>query len=293
MTTINDYDFPGSWLTTFGMPKNLMPQPFLKWPGGKRAIMPQIAQYFPDQFNYYWEPFLGAGAPFFHLLPRITHAELSDSNQQLIETYHAVRDNLTETCHELGQHASHHHQPDYYYQVRDRLKPTTPAQAAARLIYLNRTCFNGLYRVNHQGRFNVPRGSYNNPTINQPVNLARVSLSLKNQTVVHQDFADIRPQPGDLVYCDPPYDLTFDQYTTAGFKVQDLLRLRNAALAWHRNGAYIVISNSDTQSVREAFSGPDFTIHTITAPRHVSRNASGRSPTDELIITATPHKETP
>ena len=172
----------------------------------------------------------------------------------------------------------------YYRRVRDA-EPSDPVEIAARFIYLNKTCYNGLYRVNSQGKFNVPEGRYKNPDICNADRLRETSQALENAIIRVGDFASV-VQPGrdDLVYCDPPYDGVFTGYQASGFGENDQERLRNAANAWTRSGARVVLSNADTPAMRKLYS--DFRIHEATAPRPINSKGTGRRNAAELIITS-------
>ncbi len=263
-------------------------RPFVKWAGGKRSLISEIMRRLPASIDEreYWEPFVGGGALFFALENRIRQAHLSDVNQDLVLTYNMVRKEPEKVIALLAEHERRHHDRHYYYTVRSRDKSPDPIEAAARFIYLNKTCYNGLYRVNRQGQFNVPRGSYKNPTICDEDNLHAASEALKKAKMIVRDFSSIKPGDGDFVYCDPPYDGTFAGYASDGFADHDQNRLRDAALRWHDIGAHVMISNSDTPLVRDLYDGCDpFVIREVAAPRNINSNGNGRGPTSELIIT--------
>ena len=266
-------------------------QPFLKWAGGKRALAPRIARLLPPRSperRTYWEPFLGGGAMFLNLSARLQTAQLSDINPELATTYQVVRDQPDALIRRLRDHAEEHaFLPDHYYQVRDQVPQGTQGddvETAARLIYLNRTCYNGLYRVNRNGRFNVPAGEYPRPLIHDPDGIRSVSQALRNASVTHRDFGDIQPGENDLVYCDPPYHQTFQQYAQGGFGDDEHQRLRDQALRWRQEGAHVAISNSDTPLIRSLY-GKDFTITQLSAPRLISARSDSRRPVTELFIT--------
>ena len=268
-------------------------QPFVKWAGGKRSLIPALAHHFPDEIGTYWEPFVGGGAVFFAFAKRIKHAFLSDTNEELVLAYQVVKRDVEALIEQLGQHKRRHGKragqtykdgKTYYGRVRAS-EPSDPVEIAARFIYLNKTCYNGLYRVNSQGKFNVPEGRYKNPDICNADRLHETSQALQNATIRVGDFASI-VQPGrhDLVYCDPPYDGVFTGYQASGFGENDQERLRNAANAWTRSGARVVLSNADTPAMRKLYS--DFRIHEATAPRPINSKGTGRGSAAELIITS-------
>ena len=190
-----------------------------------------------------------------------------------------------EVIAELRSHATRHDKA-YYKEVRDDGHAwQNPAKLAARLIYLNKTCFNGLYRVNRQGRFNVPVGSHENPCICDEANLAAVAKTLRATTLKAGTFEKIKPKAGDLVYCDPPYDKTFAAYTKKGFNSEDQTALRNKCLEWMNAGARVIVSNSDTRLIRSLYRVRDeFEIVEVQASRSINCNGDGRGKTTELLI---------
>ena len=268
-------------------------QPFVKWAGGKRRLVPALAPYFPDEIGTYWEPFVGAAAVFFAFARRIKHAILSDTNEELVLTYQVVKSDVEALIEQLRLHKRKHEKragqtyedgKTYYRRVRDT-KPSDRVEIAARFIYLNKTCYNGLYRVNSQGKFNVPEGRYKNPDICNAARLRESSQALENAIIRVGDFASV-VQPGrdDLVYCDPSYDGVFTGYQASGFGENDQERLRNAANAWTRSGARVVLSNADTPAMRKLYS--NFRIREATAPRPINSKGTGRGNAAELIITS-------
>ncbi len=186
------------------IPKQTYPWPFLKWAGGKTRLISQYKDYFPQHYQTYYEPFLGGGAVFFYLQP--SHAVLTDINADLILTYQSVRDHLEELITLLQEHKRRHNS-EYYYDVRN-YHSGTDLEKAARFIYLNKTCFNGLYRVNSQGKFNVPVGKYKNPGICQEEVLKLASAALKKVAIKQANFEEVlnyATGSNDFVYFDPPY----------------------------------------------------------------------------------------
>ena len=268
-------------------------QPFVKWAGGKRRLVLALAPYFPDEIGTYWEPFVGGGAVFFAFARRIKHAILSDTNEELVLTYQVVKSDVEALIEQLRLHKRKHEKragqtyedgKTYYRRVRDA-EPTDPVEIAARFIYLNKTCYNGLYRVNSQGKFNVPEGRYKNPDICNAARLRETSQVLQNATIRVGDFTSIvQPSRNDFVYCDPPYDGVFTSYQASGFGENDQERLCNAANAWTRSGARVVLSNADTPAMRKLYS--DFRIREATAPRPINSKGTGRGNAAELIITS-------
>ena len=266
-----------------------MAYPFLKWPGGKRALMPEIAARAPARIERYAELFTGGGAAFFGLRDRIASGVLADVNGELVSAYVAVKHCTEELIGMLEGHQAAHADPAYYYIMREEV-PADSVAAAARFIYLNRTCFNGLHRVNRAGKFNVPRGSYKNPRICDADNLRAVASALAGVDLMHGDFTEIgtalEPGPGTFIYADPPYDGTWTGYAAGGFGAADQERLRDRAAEWAGAGATVLLSNSDTPYIRDLYSGPCFRVERVEAPRRISGKAKGRGAVHEVLITA-------
>ena len=258
-------------------------RPFVKWAGGKRSLIPEITQHLPPSIRTYWEPFMGGGAAFFALEQQITSAQLSDINFELALTYQIVRNKPEELITRLSEHATKHSKK-YYYEVRKLTGTPNSVEIAARFIYLNKTCFNGLYRVNKSGQFNVPIGKYKNPLICDEDNLRNASLALKKAAIRMGDFSKIEASSGDFVYADPPYDGTFSDYDAEGFSKDDHVRLRDAALSWHNAGVAVMISNADTEFIQNLYGRPPFRIHPVSAPRSINSKSTGRGAVGELLI---------
>lgn len=265
----------------------IQPRPFLKWAGGKGRHISQYAQYFPN-FEIYHEPFLGGGAIFFHLLPR--RSILTDINPELVNVYRCIRDQVDQVIFHLHEHQKNHCK-DYYYAVRSNFE-LNPVERAARLIYLNRTCFNGLYRENSQGRFNVPMGRYKNPTICNPELLYAVSHTLQSTQLAVQTFETVLGSAQthqDFVYFDPPYHpisstSCFTAYNRYSFHEADHIRLRDVFTELARRGVKVMLSNSDCLFVRDLYQG--FHIHTIHAARAINSNAQKRGKITEVLVTS-------
>lgn len=260
--------------------------PFVKWVGGKRSVLPQLLACAPPIFKRYWEPFVGGGALFFALRPR--KASLSDNNLDLMITYEVVRDQPLELVGALRLHASLH-SAEHYYKVRNMAGLTDSVQVAARFIYLNKTCYNGLYRVNRQGVFNVPMGRYVNPNIVAEENIHACSIELKGVGIEFGEFDRIAPTRGDFVYCDPPYhptdETSFTSYTKLDFTERDQLRLSNFASRMDKKGVMVMLSNSNTRFIREIYGKGGFRLRTVDAPRLVNCKPDARGTVSELIIT--------
>lgn len=266
-----------------------MAKPFLKWAGGKSALVPELQKHVPAQYGVYHEPFLGGGALFFALQPRL--ALLSDANPLLMKTYEAVRDHVENVIGQLRDTASQHTET-FYYQLRDQpLDHLGPVGVANRIIYFNKTCFNGLWRVNKKGKFNVPIGSYANPNICDEETLRAASAALQVAQTGYADFRTVedRAVKGDFVYFDSPYvplsdTANFTAYTKAGFGPKDQQDLFALALRLKRRGVHVVLSNAGTDEVVKLYRG-DFEIHEVTCRRNISSKASTRVPVKEFIIT--------
>ena len=231
--------------------------PFIKWAGGKRTLIPDLAKYFPDRMGTYWEPFVGGGAVFFTMADRMDKAFLSDVNESLVITYQVVKSHVDDLIDALRVHQRRHEQDNgYYLKVRDGQEPEFALDLAARFIYLNKTCYNGLYRVNKKGKFNVPKGRYKNPDICNEARLRAASKALAKATIRLGDFERVvQPGADDLVYCDPPYDGCFTDYSAGGFTRDDQERLRKAMDKWVDSGAMIIASNADTTMIRRLYRG--------------------------------------
>lgn len=270
------------------------PRPYLKWAGGKRQLLPVLRAHLPADWaqRVYYEPFLGAGALLLELRP--AQAVVSDYNAMLMLTYQVVRDQAEELIRRLEEHQARHCK-DYYYQIRemdrqegfDRLPEV---ERAARLIYLNRTCYNGLYRVNAKGLFNVPFGRYQNPAICEAEVLRAVSAYLNGNQVAlgTGDFAAAVAGAGAnaFVYFDPPYhspDKTnFTGYQAGGFGEAEQTRLRNTFTALTQAGARCLLSNSDTPFIRTLYAG--YHWETVPARRFINADSANRGPVDEILI---------
>ena len=264
--------------------------PFLKWAGGKRQLLPEIQKHIPAKFGNYLEPFLGGGALFFNLHSAgwlTGRVWLGDSNAELIDTYKAVRDNVEKLIVSLNAHAKLHSSARYYAVRGMRTMPGVAR--AARMIYLNRTGFNGLYRVNKKGGFNVPFGKYENPTICNPDNLRACATALKSVELVPGDFAGVKAfsDRGDFVYFDPPYvpvspTSDFTSFTPGGFGLVDQERLVDCARKLKKRGVHVLLSNADVPLVRKLYKG--FEMRHIQARRNINSKGEKRGSVGELLI---------
>jgi len=262
--------------------------PFLKWAGGKRWLVEHHADIFPPYSGNYIEPFLGAGSVFFHLCPK--HAYLSDSSSDLIETYKAIRENWRLVLKHLKRHKNNH-SDSYYYTIRDSY-PKTPATMAARFIYLNRTCFNGIYRVNRQGKFNVPRGT-RDTVIFESDDFEALSEVLQNAELKTCDFEESidRARSGDLVFVDPPYTVrhnhnAFVKYNEKLFSWDDQIRLSACLKKAADRGVMIVATNAYHPCVMELYEGV-FDLIPISRKSNISADRQYRGKFEELLIQRT------
>ncbi len=270
-----------------------MAKPIVKWAGGKTRLLDQLRSRVPSDVRTYAEPFAGGAALFFALAddPSRTfeRAVLADQNEDLVACYRAVRDDVDAVIEAL---AGFRHDEDEYYRVRDEDPRTlTDAARGARLIFLNRTCFNGLWRVNRSGKFNVPFGRYTNPRIVDAEGLRAASAALARAEVLTADFADVTRSlgPGDFVYFDPPYvpvskTASFTSYAKGGFGPDDQRRLADELARLRTAGVAAVLSNADTALTRDLYR--DFAVHLVTSARAINSRASGRGPVGELVVTS-------
>ena len=260
--------------------------PFVKWVGGKRNLLGELRRYLPNKFNNYYEPFVGGGALFFSLSSSLERAFLSDTNIDLLITYKVIQSQISDLLERLEYHAARHCK-EYYYSVRNVHDLVDPVDVAARLIYLNKTCFNGLYRVNGRDEFNVPMGSYKNPAILNVENLTACSRALVGAEIVFGEFDKITPTKGDFVYFDPPYhpttETSFTKYAKDDFSEKDQVRLCEFYKTLSKKGIYLMLSNSDTDFIRGLYS--KYTVYTVEAPRFVNCKADKRGSVTEVLIT--------
>ncbi len=266
--------------------QDIPPRPFVKWAGGKRALLPQFEKLFPQKFESYWEPCVGGGAVFFHLLknnPHLKKSVLCDLNTDLIHAWQIIKEDAETLITVLAKHADRHDEK-YYYKIRSQHNLKEPIALAARLLYLNKACFNGLWRVNSKNEFNVPIGAASKRSIICRDNLRACNKALQKTTIKAQSFEKIKPCAKDFIYIDPPYDETFRNYQAGGFQKSDQSELRDAALKWHIKGAQIMISNSDTENIRKLYSGKIWNITEVHAPRVINSNPNGRGLVTELVI---------
>jgi len=275
-------------------------KPFVKWAGGKSQLLDQYEKLFPQNFDNYIEPMVGGGAVFFYLshTDRIQNkVSLIDNNPELMNCYQLIKENVKALVLELKhlEEECHRTPKEFFYQVRswdrkDSFVLLPAAQRAARTIFLNKTCYNGLYRVNSKGHFNVPFGKYKNPKICDEENLRTVSASLQNVNLITGDFEkclEIARQ-GDFVYFDPPYypvseTASFTSYTKEDFGRADQVRLRDTFIKLTNKGCKVMLSNSDTKFIHDLYR--DLNIYKVYARRYINSDPRHRGEITELVIT--------
>lgn len=268
-----------------------MAEPILKYVGGKRRLLPELLPRLPAEYRKYYEPFVGGGALFFELAPE--RSVIADFNADLVELYRTLASDVDGVIEVLSGLQSSHREPDAYYLVRDgwneQRAQWSPAERAAALVYLNKTCFNGLWRVNRAGKFNVPAGRYANPRICDPAALRAAAAVLARAEIRAGDYRETVADAGegDLVYFDPPYvpatpTSNFTSYTAGGFGLQQQRELAQTARDIVARGARVVLSNSDVPLVRELYEG--FQLDEVTCARAINSDATRRGAVGELII---------
>ncbi|MEM7795554.1 MAG: DNA adenine methylase [Cyanobacteria bacterium P01_C01_bin.118] len=266
-------------------------RPFLKWAGGKRQLLPELLKYIPLRYGHYYEPFIGGGALLFMLEP--DGATISDRNPELINCYQVVKDSVEDLIQNLQQHRN---DKDYFYQVRNwdrqaEFAHRTNVQRAARIIFLNKTCYNGLFRVNSKGQFNAPFGRYKNPNIANEDVLRSVShyLNRANVTIYNLDFARSVAAAGrhDFIYFDPPYDpvsttASFTGYDRKGFDRAEQQRLKQVMDDLTHRGCKVLLSNAHTEFIQNLYQ--DYRCVRVQATRAINSKASKRGKVDEILV---------
>lgn len=269
-------------------------QPFTKWTGGKRQLLPVIKSLMPDNYSHYFEPFVGGGALFFELAPE--KAVINDFNSELINCYQQIKEEPQKLIDLLTKHRENNSK-EYYLELRsvdrdDRINEMTDIERAARIMYMLRVDFNGLYRVNSKNQFNVPYGRYKNPKIVDAKLILSISqyLNSSNIKILTGDFekAVQDASAGDFVYFDPPYiplseTSAFTSYTHEGFSYEDQVRLRDCFKNLDQKGAFVMLSNSSSPLVEELYKG--FNIHKVEATRTNGAKSSSRGKISEIIVT--------
>ena len=270
-------------------------KPFVKWAGGKRQIIDKLKQYAPDEYNTYYEPFVGGGALLFELSPK--KAVINDYNEELMNVFKCIKDEtkFSKMCTELNRYEVAHSE-EFYYEMRSKDKEKAKYlkmpdyKKAARTIYLNKACFNGLYRVNKNNEFNVPFGKKTkvNTYDGQNLGIIHSYLNFNDITIQSIDFEESvkSAKKGDFIYFDPPYDSetgTFNDYTENGFGKEEQVRLARVYKELADKGCYVMLSNHNTNLIKELYK--DYNIHHIEAKRNINSNGKKRGKVEEVIIT--------
>ena len=270
-------------------------KPFVKWAGGKRQIIDKLIEHLPKDFNTYYEPFVGGGALLFELSPE--NAVINDYNEELMNVFKCIKDEIkySKMCNELN-HYEVKHSEEFYFEIRNKdrdklkFKKMPDYKRAARTIYLNKACFNGLYRVNSKNEFNVPFNKKLKINTYDAQNLGIIHsyFNYKNVVMLNGDFEEAvkDAKKGDFVYFDPPYDsdtTTFNSYTEEGFGKEEQVRLARVFKELAARGCYVMLSNHNTELVNELYNG--FNIHIVEAKRNINANGKKRGKVEEVIIT--------
>ena len=273
----------------------LKAKPFVKWAGGKRSIIDKLVSLVPEDFKTYYEPFVGGGAMLYELQPK--KAFITDYNTELINVYECIKDEnkFANMCSELNKHETNHSE-EYYYEIRDldrdkkRFNKLADYKRAARTIYLNKACFNGLYRVNSKNEFNVPSGkkvkvnTYDGPNLG----IIHCLLNFYDIKLLSTDFEEAvkNAKKGDFIYFDPPYDSdtsTFNSYTENGFGKDEQKRLSEVFKDLDKRGCYVMLSNYNTKLIKELYKG--FNFNYVEAQRNIGASSKNRGKVEEVIIT--------
>jgi len=275
------------------MIKNKSISPIVKWVGGKRQLLPEIVKRIPNTFSYYAEPFVGGGAVFFELQPK--KAIINDLNIELINLYKVIKYNVEELISDLSNHKN---EKEYFYEIRkmDRdeglYKKLSNVEKASRLLYLNKTCYNGLYRVNSKGQFNTPFGSYKNPNFNNKELLRELNKYFNDSQIefYSEDYSMIlnRLDSNSFVYLDPPYDpvsetSNFTSYSKTGFGQEEQIRLKEHCDQLNDQGIKFLLSNSSTPFIMDLYG--NYHIDIVYARRSVNSNAQKRGEVGEVLVT--------
>lgn len=269
--------------------------PVVKWVGGKRQLLPEIKKCLPKKFNTYFEPFIGGGAVLFEIQPK--HAVVNDINKELIVLYSVIQNNVEELIDKLSDTNTYTNTSECYYRIREldrepqKYNKMTGIDRAARILYLNKTCYNGLYRVNSMGEFNSPFGSYRNPNIVNDITLRAVNKYFNDAKIkfLNVDFekAVKSAKKDDFVYFDPPYapiskTANFTGYNESGFGETEQIRLKKLCDVLTKKGVKFLLSNSDCEFIRELYK--DYNIVTIKAKRAINSNGNNRGNVSEVLI---------
>ena len=274
------------------MNKDELVTPVVKWVGGKRQLIPEIEKYIPPHYTTYYEPFVGGGAVLFHLQPK--KAIINDINEELINLYQVIKDNVDELIEDLKRHKN---EPDYFYKIREldrdmrKYKSLSSVERASRIHYLNKTCYNGLFRVNSQGQFNTPFGKYKNPNIVNEVTLRAVSKYFNSANISFKccDFEEAVKwaRKGSFVYFDPPYDpvsdtSSFTGYDKGGFDRKEQKRLKELCDRLDDRGIKFLLSNSETEFILELYK--DYKIEIVHAKRSINSKGHKRGVVNEVLV---------
>lgn len=274
------------------MDKDEFVMPVVKWVGGKRQLISEIDKYLPSNYSTYYEPFLGGGAVLFHLQPH--KAVVNDINEELINLYQVIKDNVEELIEDLKRHKN---EPDYFYKIREldrdiqKYNELTPVERASRIHYLNKTCYNGLFRVNSQGQFNVPFGRYKNPNIVNETTLRAVSNYFNTANIIFKccDFEEAVKgcRKGSFIYFDPPYDpisdtSSFTGYDKGGFGKTEQKRLKDLCDNLNKRGVKFLLSNSQTQFILDLYK--DYRIEIVQAKRTINSKGNKRGEVNEVLV---------
>ena len=273
----------------------LKAKPFVKWAGGKRSIIDKLIELAPTDFKTYYEPFVGGGAMLYELQPK--KAVINDYNAELMNVYECVKDEnkFANMCSELNKHETRHSE-EYYYEIRNldrnkkKFNKLADYKRAARTIYLNKACFNGLYRVNSKNEFNVPSGKKSKVNTYDGPNLGIIHclLNFNDIKLLSTDFEKTvkNAKKGDFIYLDPPYDSdtsTFNSYTENGFGKEEQIRLAEVFKELDKRGCYVMLSNYNTKLIKELYK--DYNFNYVTAPRNIGASSKNRGKVEEVIIT--------
>ena len=276
--------------------KNALVKPFVKWAGGKRQLLSEITKYLPTNIKNYYEPFAGGGAVFLNM--QFSNIIINDFNSELINAYLVVKNNVKELIVLLEQHQKNN-TSEYYYEIRawDRtgeIDTKTDVERAARFAYLNKTGFNGLFRVNSQGQINVSYGRYKKPAIvnEEVLNATSIYLNKAKVKILNGDYEEAvkNAKPGDFVYLDPPYasiaddKTSFVGYTLNGFGNEEQVRLRDVFEKLTNKGVNVMMSNSSVPAIHELYEKYASTTKIVKASRNINSNGAGRNKVDEVLI---------
>ena len=274
------------------MKKNLLVAPVLKWAGGKRQLLRDIIKHIPEKYSTYYEPFLGGGAVLFELQPK--RAVVNDINEELINVYLMIRDHVEELIEDLKKHKN---EAEYFYKIREldrdkeKYNKLSNIEKASRIIYLNKTCYNGLFRVNSQGQFNVPFGKYKNPNIVNETTLRAVNNYFNKAKITFKcgDFEDAvkGARKNSFVYFDPPYDpvsdtSSFTGYDIGGFDKEEQIRLKELCDKLNKRGVKFLLSNSATDFILDLYK--DYNITIVQANRAINSKGNKRGKVDEVLV---------